>query len=258
MEPTAPLETLKAQAVAIRTFTLRNVGIDKEKPHTLHPGTDAVVCADYTHCMAYRSRQSAMGDWSAYADALANAEKFDNAISATDGQVLLYEDQPILAVFHAISSGKTESASEIWGGEYPYLVSVDSTDDEAAAGYRAEVSIKTADFKAKAQATWPKADLSGANSTWITDVKRSAEGSIMNCKIGGVTVSGDTLRNVLALRSANITITTTTDALTFQTKGYGHGVGMSQAGAIAMGVARKTYREILEHYYTNAIIDQIS
>ncbi len=254
MEPTANPEALKALAVAVRTFTLRNIEHNRAAPQTTHQGSDADVCADSGHCMAFRDRATAMADWQSYTDAQTNADKLDAAIAATDGQVLLYDNQPILAVFHAISGGQTEAAADVWGGDYPYLASVDSTVDEQAKGYASQLTVSAEDFKAKALQTWPQADLSGDPSQWVSDIRRSDAGGILDCRIGGVTVTGGQLRTLLSLRSAHIDVTVADVKLTFAVKGYGHGVGMSQAGAIALAAQGQTYQQILTHYYPGAVI----
>lgn len=254
MEPTAPEEALKAQAVAIRTFAARNVAQNQASPQSVHSGTDADVCADHTHCMAFRARDAALADWQTYTDAQANAAKLDGVIAATDGQVLTYNNEPILAVFHAISGGQTESAQDAWGGGYPYLVNVDSAVDEQATGFITDVVFTAEAFKALIQTQWPDADLTAAPDLWIADITRSAAGGILTCTIGGVNVTGAQLRNVCGLRSTNIAVTVANNTLTLKTRGYGHGVGMSQAGAIGMANNGSGYADILAHYYPGAVL----
>ena len=72
--------------------------------------------------------------------------------------------------------------------------------------------------------------------------------------MGGVSVKGTALRSLFGLRSANFTVTTGADGVTFSVTGYGHGVGMSQYGANAMAKEGATWQEILEHYYTGVTI----
>lgn len=79
-----------------------------------------------------------------------------------------------------------------------------------------------------------------------------------NLKLGETTISGVKARQLFGLRSANFTIGFGADKMTFETIGYGHGVGMSQAGANAMGKDGKTYQEILLHYYTGVALGNVS
>ena len=81
---------------------------------------------------------------------------------------------------------------------------------------------------------------------------RSAAGGIITVQLGGVTVEGTAIRELFGLQSANFTITTTADSITFHTIGYGHGVGLSQYGAKYMAEQGSGYQEILSHYYQGA------
>ncbi|MCL2546012.1 MAG: stage II sporulation protein D [Oscillospiraceae bacterium] len=251
MEPTAPLDALKAQVVAIRTFALRN--IERNREWDLHE-SGADICAHHTHCLAFRPRDEAMERWAAYTDAEYNQTIFERAIRGTDGMVLLYRDAPILAVYHAISAGHTENIVDVWGGDHPYLSGVESAGCADADGFASEVTIAVADFRAKALVEWPEADLSAAPDAWITGVERSTTGGIMEASVGGVSVRGVQLRNLVGLRSANFTISVDGDGFAFSVRGWGHGVGMSQQGAIAMATDGSGWREILAHYYPGATL----
>ena len=110
-------EALKAQAVAARTYCI----------YKLYEGSDhgngAEVCSDYSHCAAFVTRDDLL---ERYGEQVTNSivTKISNAVRDTEGQILTYDNKPILAVFHSRSYKYTESSLNIWGGYRPYLVSV--------------------------------------------------------------------------------------------------------------------------------------
>ena len=133
-------EALKAQAVAARTYTLYHI-----QNTSSHENAD--ICTDHTCCQAYTDEDTARANWGADADAY--EEKVEQAVKETDGQVILYEDQPILAVFHAASAGLTRAAGEVWLNDLPYLQAVESPEDGAAIpNYFSRVEISAADLSA--------------------------------------------------------------------------------------------------------------
>lgn len=85
---------------------------------------------------------------------------------------------------------------------------------------------------------------------------RYASGYVKSIKIDGITFSGRSIREKLNLRSSCFTIKKTGDAYRITTKGYGHGLGMSQYGAQGMALEGKSYQEILHHYYTDVKIEK--
>lgn len=244
ISPDFPEEAIKAQAVAARTYAAYKQAAGRTDMHV-----DADVCDDYRHCAAYvdlaTEATSRWGD---------DAETYENtildAVQDTQGQIVSYEGQPIIAVFCAASGEKTEASVDVWGSEVPYLVSVDSPGGEACPNYKGEVTFSLTDFRNKISEVLPAADLTGAPNTWFKASERSAAGGIKTVKLGGIQVTGVDLREVLGLNSTNFTVSCTEDSITFQTIGYGHGVGLSQYGAKYMAEQGATYIEILTHYYT--------
>lgn len=232
-----PREALRAQAIAARTYALCKLSRGRSDAHP-----DADLCDDYRHCAAYRSPTvSVFGS-----DGLSPIRA---AVRDTEGEILTSEGAPIAAVFHCVSGPRTESAADVWGEDVPYLQSVVSPGGTAFDDYESAVTVPADEFREKAGAAYPSADLSGAPSTWFKASVRSDAGGIKTVKLGGVTVEGTAVRELFGLRSTNFTITTTDDSLTFHTIGYGHGVGLSQYGAKYMAENGADYRGILAHYY---------
>ncbi|WP_207757924.1 stage II sporulation protein D [Pseudoflavonifractor phocaeensis] len=236
------LEALKAQAAAARTYTLSKLGRTVEK----HP--DADVCTDITCCQAYIDPDQAAANWGD--NAAAYTAKITSAVSETDGMAVLYDGQPIQAVFFSSAAGRTVDAVEVWGNSVPYLTGVDSPEGDEVPNYHSTVTFTLEEFKSKLLAQYPDADLSGDPAGWFQNTVPNSAGGVEQVDVGGVTVSGGALRTLLGLRSTSFTVTADSQGVTFSVTGYGHGVGMSQYGANALAKQGKTYDEILKWYYT--------
>lgn len=245
------LEALKAQAVAARTYTLYKMLVN---PSSNHP--DADVCTDSSCCKAYSSDQELqekLGD--SYEEYIS---KIKSAVNGTDGQCLVYDGEPILAVFHSSSSGKTVSSGEIWPSQLPYLVSVDTPEtDDTVPNLTETVSFTFDEFKNTVSASYPEASFPEDISGWITDIAESNSGRLSSVNIGGVTLTGSQVRSLFSLRSAAISFSVTDSGIDITTNGYGHGVGMSQYGAQLMAKGGSTYDQILLSYYTGAVLDDM-
>lgn len=235
-------EALKAQATAARTYTLSKLGRTAEN----HP--DADVCTDITCCQAYIDPDQAAANWGD--NAAAYTAKITSAVSETDGMAVLYDGQPIQAVFFSSAAGRTVDAVEVWGNSVPYLTGVDSPEGEEVPNYHSTVTFTLEEFKSKLLAQYPDADLSGDPAGWFQNTVPNSAGGVEQVDVGGVTVSGGALRTLLGLRSTSFTVTAGSQGVTFSVTGYGHGVGMSQYGANALAKQGKTYDEILKWYYT--------
>jgi stage II sporulation protein D len=161
---------------------------------------------------------------------------------------LLYNGEPAMAAYHAISAGKTESALNCWGSEVPYLVSVDSSSDKEVADYLTTVTVSKAD--ALRMLNDAGAGLTGLYpDQWFEGGRYSDAGYLLEITIGKADLTGAALRTMFDLRSAAFTVDYADNAFTFTVRGYGHGVGLSQYGAQAMAKAGSGFEEILEHYF---------
>lgn len=241
-------EALKAQAVAARTYTLYKLVSGSNH------GDTADICTDSTCCQAYISMENARANWGGQADAY--EAKIREAVTATDGEAILYGGVPILAVFHSSSAGLTRAAGQVWQNDLPYLQPVDSP--EAAASipnYYSRVEFTPEVLKEKLLAKIPAADLSGDRKSWLKNAVRDSAGSVETLEVGGVTVKGGTVRSALGLRSACFDWELQDGSFVFYVTGYGHGVGLSQYGANAMAEEGADYKAILTHYYTGVTVE---
>lgn len=236
-------EALKAQAVAARTYILYCAGHE----NAAHPGAD--VCTDSTCCKGYANQAELREKWGAEYDGY--WEKICAAVSQTDGEYLVWENQAIQAVFHSSSAGITEDSGNIWSG-VPYLLSVDSPEtEEMVPNFVTTFQLAAEEFADKLSAAYPEAVFSGTPEDWIGDISYNSSGRVDSAAIAGVEVSGTAIREIFSLRSAAFTLEYTQEAgFVFTVTGYGHGVGLSQYGANIMAKSGVDYKQILRHYYT--------
>lgn len=247
------IEALKAQAVSARTYAAKRLSACGGKPCGRH-GAD--LCSDSTCCQAWRSRDDLMKQWGQNADFY--AAKINEAVQMTAGVVALYGGKPIDALYFSNSGGATEAAQDVFGGDVPYLVSVSSPGEEDSAHYSDSFTYTPKAFvktlnKAFSKANLKTSDLSGQ----IAILSRSEGGRVTKLKLGDVTITGREFRSALGLPSADFTITPSKNEVRVDTKGFGHGVGMSQYGANAMAKDGATYAEILQHYYTGITLGML-
>ena len=136
----------------------------------------------------------------------------------------------------------------------PYLQSVESPGEQAP--YNEDTATFTLEeFSARILSQNPEADLSGEPEAWFGSVTATEGGGVETLEIGGVAFTGKELRSLLGLRSTIFAVSVSENEIIFQTRGYGHRVGMSQYGAQAMAQVGSTYQEILLHYYTGVSLE---
>ncbi len=234
-------EALCAQAVAARTYILNRMESGEKSPD--HP--DAAVCTDSTHCKAWFSKEymeESLGEtWLSE-----SYPKILEAVESTRGEILLYEQMPIVAVFHSTGSGKTENAEDVWGGALPYLRSVESAGDLDSPKFSSTTTVSKDEI----------CKTLGVLIPTVGTYTRSEGGSVLAVDIGGFLFKGTDIRSYFHLNSANFEIEETETDFIFHVKGNGHGVGMSQYGANGMAQSGSTYPEILKTYYTGVEIEK--
>lgn len=241
-------EAIKAQAVAARSYALYRA----ESVQQAHP--EAAVCTDFNHCKAYKTLEEAKSGWGGNADLYEN--KISVCVEETKDEVIKYNGEVALAVFHSQSGGgKTESSGDVWGGNLPYLVSVESIGDEKAPNFYSSKEISFEEFKSIIENENKNAKVNSFGD--ISSVAFSDGGRVKSIIIGGQTFSGTKIRSLFSLRSTSFTIKENNGNILFEVTGYGHGVGMSQYGANEMAKRGYNYKEILEHYYSGTQIDYV-
>ena len=234
-------EALKAQAVALRSYLLYCAA----HPKSTHPQAD--ICTSSACCTACATTDKLRENWGSGYDSY--WAKLCTAVLDTDGQYLVWEEEPILAVFHSSSVGSTESSSNVWSAQ-PYLLSVETpeTGDDVL-NLLTTVDVSAEEFRSAISRNHHDASFTGAPDSWLGDIVRNDSGRVESVSAGGVTLSGLSVRAMFSLRSTDFTLEWTGECFRFTVRGYGHGVGMSQYGANVMAKSGSNYGEILSHYY---------
>ncbi len=241
-----PPEALKAQAVAARSYTVYHMEAEKNNPGIVPGHKGAYICTDASHCKAYLGINEMQLKWGDKFNEYYG--KISDAVNATRFETVNYNGKTANTVFHAISSGKTESAKDVWGSDIPYLISADSSFDSKSNGFLSSVTVDIGEFKSALEGLRPL--ISDSPSPKIT---RSESGGVMTITLYGSEFSGSEIRSLFSLRSVNFEIEIG-DSVVFSVKGYGHGVGMSQYGALQMALQGYSYKDILSHYYAGTEI----
>lgn len=221
------LEALKAQSVLARTYALKAKQTGKKL-------TDTVSTQSYIDIDQMKNR------WGNSFNTYYN--KIKNVVENTNGEYLSYNGNYIEALYHSTNNGKTESSLDVFGNYYPYLISVSSEYDKNASSYLRTINMPLDTIS-------NKLGLSLNNDSVINILSYTDGGNIKEININGNNFSGKKVRELLGLRSADFDISISDNNANITTRGYGHGVGMSQYGANGMANAGYGYKDILSHYY---------
>ena len=180
----------------------------------------------------------------------AATSKVEKATRAVLGEGLYYKNKIAFTPFYATSAGATNSSADVWGGSYPYLVSVDSSVDEDARNYEYQKTISVDKVRDLLEDYFSNIELQEDPNDWFEVISYTDGGYNKKMKAGNKTTTGRVLReSVLSLRSAAFEWECDGEDFVFTTYGYGHGVGMSQTGANEYAKLGWSYDEILDHYY---------
>jgi stage II sporulation protein D len=236
------VEALKAQALAARTYILRHL-LAEEKLAT----PDGADVTDTVQHQVYKSPEELKAQWKPE-EYQWKMERITQAVAETAGKVLTYNNEPITAVFFSTSNGFTENSEEYWPNEIPYLRSVESPWDLHSEKFLDQLSLTVKEFESKLGVT-----LSGDGSIGKI-ISRTTGNRVDTVEINGKQLTGREVRDTLKLRSSDFTWERKGDNIVITTKGFGHGVGMSQYGANGMAKEGKSYSDIISHYYKDVQI----
>lgn len=237
-----PLEALKAQAIAARTNAVRRIVKNSLTPEGAH------LTDDFRSFQAYSDDTMLQKRWGE-ADYKKNMAKIVQAVNETKGQIITYQGQPIEALFFSTSNGKTESAEAYWGNSIPYLQSIACPWDQNApkATYTQTISLKDLANKLQLKAVPVAASASSPN--WLRILSKSSSDRITELTIAGQTFTGQKFRELLGLPSNDFTWKIEGNNIVITTRGFGHGVGMSQYGAKGLAEQGKTAADIIKTFY---------
>lgn len=234
------LEALKAQAVASRSYVLKRLEYNKDSEYDV---VDSVLNQVY---LDDNYLKEAWGK-----DYVVNINKLRTAVNETIDEYLEYDGEIIDALFFSTSNGYTEDASIVFNLELPYLKSVESKwDAQTSSVFNSQKTISLQEFYEKLGLEY-KSELS------FNVLERSDTNRIIKLEINGNMLNATDVYNKLGLRSTDFNLTQVGTNVVIDTKGYGHGVGMSQYGALGMAKEGYNYMQILEYYYSGAEIKKI-
>jgi stage II sporulation protein D len=235
-------EALKAQALTARTYIVKQM-LSKENHQGLPKGAQV---GDSEMDQVFSSDDELRKEWGA--DYNWKRKKILDAVRATSGKILTYSGQPIQATFFSTSNGYTENSEDYWPSLLPYLRSVSSPWDKNSPKFNNQQIISVKDFEAKLGVHL------SSGSTIGKIIARTAGKRVAKVDFNGRILSGKQIREKLALKSSDFSWVRKGNSIIIATKGYGHGVGMSQYGANGMAAEGKTYEDIVKHYYKDVEI----
>ena len=243
------VEALKAQAIAARTYALKKAKAMGGTGCQTHGAAD--VCTHGSCCQEYVSVERMKENWGE--DLEENYSKLAEAVAQTDGEVLTYDDELILALYHADSGGCTEDVENVFMEELPYLRAVESPWESGDNARIEEFSFSYGEIDDLLNGIY---GAFAASEGDIEILNRLPSGRVGKIRVGDAELTGAEFRLLLGLDSANFYLECA-DAVHITTYGYGHGVGLSQQGANKMALEGKNYREILKWYYTGVDISRV-
>lgn len=230
------IEALKAQAVASRSFAYYKIRNSNEE-YDLTNDTSSQV-----HLTDAQMHEKWGNDYEKYLTII------KKAVKETKNEVMVYDNKIIAAYYFSMSNGYTEDGALVFNENKDYLKSVSSKSDENNPNFLVTKELTKEEFCNKLNII--------CDEIIINDIVRSSSNRVQSIKINNKTFSGIDIRWILDLRSTDFDIEIN-DNIKITTKGYGHGVGMSQYGANNMAEIGSSYKEILEYYYTGARIKDI-
>lgn len=224
-----PLESLKAQAIAARTYAIANLGQHARLGFDLRPTEENQV----------------------YGGASSEKVSSNQAVDATRGQIVTYNGRPIRAYYHSCAGGYTESSESVWGRPIPYIQPVPDFDQEAPR-YVWQRQFSTEELSRL---------FNVGEVREITPVARGYSGRVTKIQVSGSQgnklFTGEQFRRLTRLWSTLFNVQPDAGGFTFAGRGFGHGLGLSQWGAKALGERGYLYSQILQHYYPSAILDRM-
>lgn len=233
------LEALKAQAVAARTYGLKRINNSNN-----YDVVDTVMNQVYIDDIDLKQR------WGSNYENYMN--KIIKAVEETQGEYVDYNGTYADTLFFSTSVGNTENSEEIFGTKISYLQSVSSEWDEEVSPVYEEKNVFTREQFCN------KLNLKDCSKIYVNVLDETSTGRIKKIEINNKTFTGTEVAYYLGVRSNYFYIYIENNNVVVKTKGFGHGVGMSQYGAEGMASNGYTYKEILEHYYQGTTIKNLN
>ncbi|MBQ8682077.1 MAG: stage II sporulation protein D [Bacilli bacterium] len=231
------LEALKAQSVASRTYVLKRITTSEDRDYDV---------VDTVSNQVYLDEDDMKEKWGNKYEEYVS--KVRQAVNETSMEYLEYEGEIIDAMFFSTSNGYTEDSGVVFQTSLPYLKSVESSwDEEVAKAFYTSKDMSLQEF-------YERLGLEYNKELKVEVLERSDSNRIVKLKINGVEFKGRDVYDKLGLRSCDFEFVLVGSNVEIKTKGYGHGVGMSQYGAHGMAKEGYSYKEILGHYYVGTTL----
>ncbi len=235
------IEALKAQAVASRSYVLRKIRDNRDSSYDV---------VDTTSNQVYLDLDDLKSNWKD--NYVSYLNKIREAVNDTSLEYLEYNGEVCNTMFFSTSNGYTEDCATVFSADVPYLRSVSSSwDSSINSNFNYSREFSLGDF-------YDKLGLNYSSVLNVEILERSSSNRVISLKINGVKFSGRDVYNKLGIRSTDFSIVKSLDKVIVNTKGFGHGVGMSQYGAYGMALDGYNYREILSHYYQGTNLKKIN
>lgn len=218
-------EFYKVQAILARTFALSH--LQKHAP-------EGFSLCDHTHCQAYFGKTTEL--------------EIMKAVSETKGKVVVDDNLNLIeAAFHSNSGGQTVNSEDVWGSKLAYLRSVNDTFSTKMPNARWERKMAKEDWLTylKLKHNYPVQD---SNARWLA-INFKQESRKPYLEANNVKVPLKNVRTDLQLKSTFFSIVPQGDTLIFKGRGFGHGVGMCQEGAMRMAKLGYKYPDVINFYY---------
>jgi len=234
-------QALRAQAVAAHTYLLR----------LLEDNT--VITDDSATCQPFFTEDRAKEHYGARYDEY--LEKVRAAARFGASRAVFYKNEPIHAVYHSVSAGVTNTAFSIWGRDLPYLQSVESSWDREHPDFMVINEITAETIRLTLFDYNKTASMPVDYEMWFVNPVKNEFGYVLSLRLGEVLLSGGDMWRLFNLRSPSFEVSYRRDGIfTIETRGFGHGAGLSQYGADVLGRRGFSAEDILLHYYTDVNI----
>ena len=237
------METLKAQAILLRSFCLSQM-VKEDGKKVVHDD----ILKEY-----YVNEKQRNDLWQDKTREYEN--KVRQAVNETKGMFLVCQGDIINPPFFRLSNGVTRDVTEyvLTKSKYPYMKSVVCGKDVMAEDYIQYVEMKDKEFEKQIK------KLPGKKVGKIKKLilYKDENGYVKEVEINGEKIKGETFREVFQLASSSFTLQKIDSVVEIQTKGIGHGFGFSQWEANCLAKEGKTYEDLLQHFYQNISLEKI-
>jgi stage II sporulation protein D len=259
MPATFHLEALKVQALVARTYIVdRLLRRDFSDMKRWGKMAETAHVTDTVQHQVFSTEAKLKQRWGK--NEAKNGKRMQQAVDETHAHIITYQGKPIYAAFFSISNGRTENSEDYFQAKYPYLRGVDSLWDKQSPKYERTKTWKITDFVTQlSRQTGKKIALPVATGQPVIRVQKRTSGNrIARIQVGDEEFSGREVREALQLASSDFDWQIKGQEIVITTRGYGHGVGMSQWGAHLLAQQGKKAEEIVRHYYQGVQVEKLT